>query len=154
MNINGWSVETVETCLEGVAISSSAKLQTRDYHASGKYPIIDQGQAFIAGWTDNDAAVISAPLPLIVFGDHTRAFKFVAFPFVRGADGTQLLKPRDGIDPLFFYYACRAIDLPSRGYNRHFTLLKNTEIQLAPPAEQPEIARVLRRVEHNLELQN
>jgi type I restriction enzyme S subunit len=154
MNIEGWSVETVETCLEPTAIPSATKLQTKDYRASGSYPIIDQGQAFIAGWTDDDAAVISTPLPLIVFGDHTRAFKFVDFPFVRGADGTQLLKPRAGIDPLFFYYACRAIDLPSRGYNRHFTLLKDKEIQLAPSDEQPEIACVLRRVENSIEAQD
>lgn len=154
MSINGWGVETVEDCLQRIAIPSAAKLQTKDYRASGKYPIIDQGQAFISGWTDDDSSVISAPLPLIVFGDHTRAFKFVDFPFARGADGTQLLKPRDGIDCLYFYYACRAIDLPSRGYNRHFTVLKDKEIRLAPPDEQEEIARVLRRVESGIELQN
>jgi type I restriction enzyme S subunit len=154
MNSYGWSVETVESCLDRVAIPSAAKLQTKDYRRSGKYPVIDQGQAFIAGWTDDEAAVIAAPLPLIVFGDHTRAFKFVDFAFVRGADGTQLLNPRYGINPLYFYYACRAIDLPSRGYNRHFTILKNKEIRLAPRDEQQEIARVLRRVESGLEIQN
>jgi type I restriction enzyme S subunit len=154
MTINGWSVETVEACLERIAIPSASKLQTKDYRASGKYPVIDQGQAFIAGWTDAAAGVISAPLPLIVFGDHTRTFKFVNFPFVRGADGTQLLKPRDGIDPLYFYYACRAIDLPSRGYNRHFTILKTKEIQLPSRKEQQEIASVLRQVESGLEVQN
>src|SRR5438067_93066 len=144
MSINCWSAETVAACLEPIAIPSAAKLQTKDYRASGKYPVIDQGQTFIAGWTDDGAGVISVPLPLIVFGDHTRAFKFVDFPFVRGADGTQLLKPRDGIDPLYFYYACRAIDLPSRGYNRHFTILKTKEIQLPAADEQEEIARILR----------
>src|SRR6516164_7361034 len=154
MSLNGWSIKTVEACLERIAVPSAAKLQTKDYRASGKYPIIDQGQAFIAGWTDDDAAVISAQLPLIVFGDHTRAFKFVDFPFVRGADGTQLLKPQGDIDPLYFYYACRAIDLPSRGYNRHFTILKGKEISLAPPDEQREIGRVLRRVEGGIETQD
>jgi type I restriction enzyme S subunit len=154
MSIDGWSKETVEACLERTAFPSAAKLQTKDYRTSGAYPIIDQGQTFIAGWTANNAAVISEPLPLIVFGDHTRAFKFVDFPFVRGADGTQLLKPRADIDPRFFYYACRAIDLPSRGYNRHFTLLKEAEIRLAPSDEQSEISRVLRRVEDSLEAQD
>lgn len=154
MNANGWSVETVEACLQRIAVSSAAKLQTKDYRASGKYPIVDQGQEFIAGWTNEDAAVNSALLPLIVFGDHTRSFKFVDFPFVRGADGTQLLKPRDDIDPLYFYYACRAIDLPSRGYNRHFTILKNKEIPLAPPHEQQAIGRVLRRIERGIDVQN
>ncbi len=154
MSINDWSVETVEACLEHIAIPSAAKLQTKDSRASGKYLVIDQGQMFIAGWTDDDAAVISAPLPLIVFGDHTRSFKFVDFPSVRGADGTQLLKARDGINALYFYYACRAIDLPSRGYNRHFTILKTKEILLAPSDDQQEIGRILRRVENGIDVQN
>jgi type I restriction enzyme S subunit len=154
MRPSGWKTETVEACLEALSLRSTAKLQTKDYQTTGAYPIIDQGQAFIAGWTDKITGLISSPLPLIVFGDHTRAFKFVDFPFVRGADGTQLLRPRGDIDPLFFYYACRAIDLPSRGYNRHFTLLREAELELAPLDEQTAIAAVLRRIEDGLAIQD
>lgn len=90
----------------------------------------------------------------MVFGDHTRALKYVDFPFVRGADGTQVLKPRTGIDPLYFYYACRSLDLPSRGYNRHFRALKEKEI-LIPSGldEQKGIARGLRCLDEALALQ-
>jgi type I restriction enzyme S subunit len=91
---------------------------------------------------------------VVVFGDHTRTFKFVDFPFVRGADGTQILKPKPGIDPLFFYYALRAIDLPSRGYNRHFKALKEKEIGLPAEPEQFDIGRVLKLVEDSLTLQD
>ena len=107
--------ETVENCLEHLSLGSLRKLQTGEYRATGKYPIIDQGQGFVAGWTDNERGLISTCLPVIIFGDHTRVFKYVDFPFVRGADGTQVLKPRAEINPLFFYYACRAIDLPGSG---------------------------------------
>jgi type I restriction enzyme S subunit len=69
---------------------------------------------------------------------------------VRGADGTQVLKPRAGIDALFFYYACRAIDLPGRGYNRHFSILKEKAIPIPPRAEQTDIGAVMRRVEDRL----
>jgi type I restriction enzyme, S subunit len=153
MSVPEWPSETVEDCLERVSVPSALKLQTKDYRPSGIYPIVDQGQELIAGWTDEDAGVVSAPLPLIVFGDHTRAFKFINFPFVRGADGTQLLKPRSGIDPLYFFYACRAIDLPSRGYNRHFSILKEKIISLPPPDEQNGIAIILRQVERYIDLQ-
>ena len=149
-----WSTATVESCIEHFALSRTPKVLTRDYNALGTYPIVDQGQSLIAGWTDDDSGLISMDLPVVVFGDHTRAFKYVDFPFVRGADGTQILKPKTGIEPLFFYYACRAIDLPSRGYNRHFKVLKEKEIPTPPLQEQRSIARTLQRIDDALLLQD
>ncbi len=149
-----WSRATVANCLESLALRKMPKVLLRDYKSSGRFPIVDQGQNLIAGWTDDDGGLISTDLPVVVFGDHTRAFKYVDFPFVRGADGTQVLKPRLGIDPLFFYYACQAIDLPSRGYNRHFRALKETEIPTPSLHEQRSIAHTLRRVDDALSLQD
>lgn len=139
-----WITSTVADCLVPVPTGGKAKIQTRDYKTAGRFPIIDQGQERIAGWTDNDDAVISSPLPLVIFGDHTRAFKLVDTPFARGADGTQLLRPKHNIDPRFFFYACRAIDLPARGYNRHFTILKEMDLKYPQDLEeQRSIASVL-----------
>lgn len=149
-----WKSETIEDCLVRLPLAAFSKLQTRDYRPSGRYPIIDQGQSLIAGWTDDEGGLIAQNLPVVVFGDHTRAFKFVDFPFVRGADGTQVLKPKADIDPLFFYYALRAVDLPARGYNRHFKALKEQEISLPTKPEQDDIARVLKAVEGSLNLQD
>ena len=142
-----WTTASVADCLAPVPAAGRTKLQARDYKPAGRFPVVDQGQERIAGWTDDESAVISEPLPLIVFGDHTRAFKFIDQPFARGADGTQLLKPKPGIDPLFFFYACKAIDLPARGYNRHFTMLKEQELSYPGEAEQKPIGSVLRRVD-------
>ena len=149
-----WSATTVENCLESVSLRGVPKVLARDYKSSGNFPIVDQGQSLIAGWTNDDSGLISIDLPVVVFGDHTRAFKYVDFPFVRGADGTQVLKPRAGIEPLFFYYACKAINLPSRGYNRHFKDLKEKEIPTPPLEEQHSISQALRQVDHALSLQN
>jgi type I restriction enzyme S subunit len=148
-----WTTESVADCLTPVPATGKTKLQSRDYKPAGRFPVVDQGQERIAGWTDDESAVIKEPLPLIVFGDHTRAFKFIDEPFARGADGTQLLKPKPGIDPLFFFYACKAIDLPARGYNRHFTLLKEQDLSYPGEAEQQAIGSVLRRVDFALEQQ-
>ncbi len=118
------------------------------------FPIVDQGAKPVAGWTDDESMVISDGLPLVVFGDHTRALKYVDYPFVRGADGTQLLRTKPTIDTRFFYFALRFVDLPTRGYNRHFTLLRNQEIQVpASLDEQRLIARVLHRIEQAVALQ-
>lgn len=149
-----WTTTSVADCLTPVPAAGKTKLQARDYKPAGRYPVVDQGQERIAGWTDDESAVIKEPLPLIVFGDHTRAFKFINEPFARGADGTQLLKPKPGIDPLFFFYACRAIDLPARGYNRHFTMLKEQDVSYPGEAEQQAVGSVLRRVDFALEQQS
>ena len=149
-----WSSSTVENCLESLRLGSMPKILLRDYNTSGSFPIVDQGQGLIAGWTDDEAGLISTKLPVVVFGDHTRAFKYVDFPFVRGADGTQILKPKAGIDPLFFYYACRAIHLPSRGYNRHFKTLKEKEIPVPPLDEQRCIGQILRQIDDAISFQD
>jgi len=151
----GWINTVVGDCLVPLSVVGKTKIQTRDYRPSGRFPVIDQGQTKIAGWTDDENAVIDSELPLIVFGDHTRALKYVDFPFARGADGTQLLKPKPGIDPLFFYYACRAIDLPGRGYNRHFSILKQKGISYPDNAkEQNQIGNVLRAIEKAVDLES
>ncbi len=150
----GWKTATVGESIVPVSVAGKSKIQTKDYKHAGAYPIVDQGQALIAGWTDSYDAVIDAPMPLIVFGDHSRTFKYLDRPFARGADGTQLLRPIDEIDPLFFFYACRAIDLPSRGYNRHFTLLKEKDFSYpSDGVVQQSIAALLSRVERALLLQ-
>ena len=149
-----WSETTVGTCLEPLAFQKMPKILSRDYKSSGSFPIVDQGQRLVAGWTDDETGLISTHLPVVVFGDHTRVFKYVDFPFVRGADGTQVLKPRAGIDPLFFYYACKAIELPNRGYNRHFKALREQGIPTPPLREQRDIAQALRRIDDALSIQD
>ena len=153
VEMSKWLMVTVGDCLQPLRLGGARKALQRDYKSSGNFPIVDQGQNLIAGWTDDDAGLISTDLPVVVFGDHTRKFKYVDFPFVRGADGTQILRPKSGMDPLFFYYACKAIDLPSRGYNRHLKVLKEREIPNPPMHEQIGIAQALRRIDSAISTQ-
>lgn len=127
----------IKDCIEPVSrkdiILSSAYLK------SGLYPIIDQGQDFITGYTNNQNLVHENLGEVIIFGDHTRAVKFIDFPFAIGADGTKILKPNKDIDPKFFYYKIVSLDLESRGYARHFSKLKEIEIPLPPLSTQKQI---------------
>ncbi len=123
------------------------KVKKQDYSPSGKYPIIDQSQDFIAGYSDDEALVYTGNLPIVIFGDHTRIFKYVDFPFICGADGTKVLLPNQEIvHPGYFFYALCNLDIPSKGYNRHFKLLKEQLIPLPPLTEQRAIAHVLSTV--------
>ena len=126
------------------------KLQTSDYLDDGAFPIIDQGASFICGYTDDVEALWPYDLPVIVFGDHTRILKFVDFPFVIGADGTQCITPQAGIDARFLYYALQSLDLRGEGYARHFKLLKEQTIPMPHLREQREIAAQLLALETSI----
>lgn len=120
----------------------------------GRFPVVDQGQKFVAGYCDDESKVIDFDLPLIVFGDHTRCFKYIDFPFVLGADGTKVLLPNKELyDPKFYYFALSALEIPSRGYNRHFTILSERTLPLPPLPEQKKIAHILSTVQRAIEAQ-
>ena len=151
---NEWQSREFIRTLSEEKLPRREKLQARAYAVTGKFPVIDQGQSEIAGWTNDESLVIDDGFPYIVFGDHTRAFKYVDKPFVLGADGTQLLKPSQEYCSRFFYYACLHLDLPSRGYNRHFTFLKEKSLPLPPKPEQEKIAEVLRTIQRAISTQD
>jgi type I restriction enzyme S subunit len=149
-----WQETFVSDCVTPFEIERVKKILAREYKSAGKFPIIDQGQQLVAGYTDDDSAVVREALPLVVFGDHTRVFKFVDFPFVVGADGTKLLKPKRELDPKFFYFACLSLDIPTRGYNRHFKILREQTIRYPEKSEQEKIAAVLWKIQKAVEIED
>ncbi len=127
------------------------QVKKENYQSSGKYPIIDQSQEFIAGYSDEDDLVYSGDLPVIVFGDHTRIFKYVDFQFIQGADGIKIMKPNDQIvNAKFFYYLMSKISIPSRGYNRHFSILKEQKYPLIPKPTQDQIVAEIEQIENKI----
>lgn len=122
----------------------NTKVLKSSYRDRGRVPVIDQGQDFIAGYVDSDDSVCRVEPPVILFGDHTCAFKYVDFPFALGADGVKVLKPKPGFDAKYLYHFLRQLKLPDTGYDRHFKYLKRAKF---PPrrslAEQKRIAAIL-----------
>ena len=121
-----WSVTCIGNILDKVI--STLKLGTNEYLPSGQFPIIDQTtDVYYAGFTDRDDAVVRQ-YPAVVFGDHSCAVKYVNSPFVRGADGTQIMlskNPKISIE--YLYYVVKDVRL-GKGYARHFSLLKDHPI--------------------------
>ncbi|REJ15793.1 MAG: hypothetical protein C6W57_10025 [Caldibacillus debilis] len=115
------------------------QLPKKKYRKEGRLPVVDQGQPFIAGYTDLEEFRFSGDLPVVIFGDHTRCIKWVDFDFVAGAEGTKILRPVSFIDPKYFYYLLKNIPLPDRGYSRHFKYLKKMPLAVAPMPEQKRI---------------
>lgn len=120
------------------------KIQTRDCRQVGMLPIIDQGQSTVAGYVDDVSLACKAPLPCILFGDHTRTFKYVEYPFALGADGVKVLVPRPGLDARFAFHYLQTVRLPEDlGYSRHFKYLREAPVPQPPIAEQRRIADIL-----------
>ncbi|MGW4365298.1 restriction endonuclease subunit S [Nocardia takedensis] len=117
------------------------------YLPAGVLPVVDQGRADIAGYTDDHAHGYRGDLPVILFGDHTRQVKYVDFPFAVGAEGVKVLRPRPAFYPRYLFHAVRALPLPHAGYARHFRFLERAEIPAPPPDTQRAIAAALDRVD-------
>ena len=123
----GWEVDLIGNQLQNV--KRRGKLKTDEYQVEGKFPIIDQGNGYVAGYTNNEDIVQNQQLPIVIFGDHTRRVKFVNFPFVSGADGTQLMYPKnEKMLPAYFYLSIKCIDLSNYAYARHFKFMKEQSI--------------------------
>ena len=149
-----WEVVRFTDSLDKKAKFKIGKLKQKEYEKSGKYPIIDQGNENVAGYSNEEAKAYQGKLPIIIFGDHTRVVKFVNFPFIIGGDGVKILIPKEeSFDAKFFYYLLLNLKIESRGYNRHFPILKEKLIPLLPFSEQREIAEILQTVDQKIEIE-
>lgn len=121
------------------------KFLKSDFLVEGKIPVVDQGKNLIAGYTNEEEAIVKGQPPYIVFGDHTRIFKFLDFHFVMGADGTKVFKAKDLTtnSEKYLFHFLKSLNIPDTGYNRHFKYLKSTKIPLPPLPQQQKIANIL-----------
>ena len=134
-----WERKTVHNLLREID-GPTTRIRESEILEEGETAVITQKQdLLISGYTDKKEAITD--LPLIVFGDHSCTFKYIDFPFIRGADGTQLLKVDENeLIPKCFYYLVQLIEIPNKDkYERHFKYLKNLEIPLPPPKVQQRI---------------
>ena len=118
------------------------KIPRKEYLSHGQFPIVDQGDGEIAGYT-NCGKGLYTEVPVVLFGDHTRVFKYINFPFFAGADGTKILKAKFGTDAHFGYYSFMQYPLISLGYSRHFKLLKERMFHTFDYATQLRIAAII-----------
>jgi type I restriction enzyme S subunit len=152
-DVEGWSSSPLGQLLISKN-DKSKQVKSTEYAPIGSYPVVDQSSEFICGYHDDKTKLIETNLPLTVFGDHTRHTKFISFPFICGADGTQLLKPKNGFEDKFFFYlvAWAAGKIGNYGYDRHFKHLKEFECDYPDdPTEQTKIAEIFSTVDRAIE---
>jgi type I restriction enzyme S subunit len=144
MKVN-WPTEKLGDVLKKNGIIP-VKIKRGEYRDNGKYPVIDQGEDYIAGFINDEQKLYQGDLPVVIFGDHTRILKYVDFPFAYGADGIKILKPKEGLLPKFFYYTLLFKPVQNLGYKRHFYLLKNQKIPVPPLEIQKQIVERLDKI--------
>ncbi|HOM73743.1 MAG TPA: restriction endonuclease subunit S [Fervidobacterium sp.] len=145
-----WEVKKIEDIIKRNN-TEIKKLKTSEYEKVGIYPVIDQGQEYIAGYTNDENLLYKGELPVIIFGDHTRIIKYIDFPFVTGADGTQLIIPNDEFNKKYFYYTLSNLKIKNEGYQRHFKYLKESLVPKPDINEQQKIADILSSVDDQIE---
>jgi type I restriction enzyme S subunit len=123
--------------------AGSKKTMQSDYLKVGSIPIIDQGSQTIAGYSNDEHMTSPVKLPVVLFGDHTRRFKFVDHPFAVGADGLKILKASSEIDTRYGFHFLISVEIPNNGYSRHYKLLKEIRVPAPPLPEQRRIAAIL-----------
>ena len=140
---SGWGYATVAGLID--TVTPPKKLPSSTYLPDGRFPIIDQSQSYICGWTNDDEAVITKHLPVIVFGDHTCVLKFVDQPFAQGADGIKIIKASRCVSTPYLYHQLSHRPLVTKQYKRHFSTLKNKLVCFPDPksGEQQMIADCL-----------
>ena len=77
--------------------------------------------------------------PVILFGDHTRLRKYLDKPFAVGAEGGKILKLSAHNFSKSYFYLFRSLQIPSRGYSRHFQFLKKFHLPTTSIDQQEQI---------------
>ncbi|KXU16005.1 Type I restriction-modification system, DNA-methyltransferase subunit M / specificity subunit S [Streptococcus oralis] len=119
---------------------NKTKIASEEIKPEGKHPVITQESGkVISGYSNHKEAITD--VPLIVFGDHSCTLKYIDFPFIRGADGTQLIKVDSSLAKLkYIYNYLQTIEIEdAKKYKRHFKFLKDEKIPLPPLAIQTQI---------------
>lgn len=132
-----WIETSVDEVVKIVS-TNKKKLPQKKYMDKAEYPVIDQGKEFIGGYHEDKSMLIEGKAPFIVFGDHSRVFKYANFNFIPGADGVKVMQPF-GVYPKWAFYIFQAIKLPNKGYARHFQYLKEAYLPVPPLKQQKQI---------------
>lgn len=138
----GWQLVHFDEVFSQIS-TTGKKVKTGETQSEGKFPVVDQGRAFISGFLDDKNLVVHDDKPLIIFGDHTREIKWIDFPFIPGADGVKIFKPNPQLNSRFLYFFLRNLPIESKGYARHFKIVKDADYWIPPLAEQTHIAQKL-----------
>lgn len=148
-----WTWITFKDAVENIS-TNNKKIKQKDYITFGKFPIVDQGQGLIGGYTNDESKIIFSESPLLIFGDHTKTLKYISQNFAPGAEGVKVLAPHKFFEPkLFLYFTQHLVsNLVDNGYARHYQHLEKCSIPLPPLNEQNRIVAKIEELFSELDM--
>lgn len=148
-----WEHERIQNSIDKIN-GSTTKIPEYEILNSGKYPVYTQDiQQSFAGFSNNTNPITD--VPVVLFGDHSCAVKFVDQPFFRGADGTVLLKPKKKYCPKYYFYIIEYVVnkfLDKTKYERHNKYLQELYIPVPPSDVQQQIIVEMEQVVDSITL--
>ena len=149
-----WGKNALKTIIK--TITPPKKLQTTEYHKKGIYPIIDQSQSFICGFSDDELALVNKNKEyVVIFGDHTCILKLANFTFIQGADGIKIFKSSNPniVRTDYIYQYLSAFPIGVKEYKRHYSELKEIIVCYSYSIiEQQKIAECLSSIDELISL--
>ena len=151
---NKWEHERIQYSIDKID-GSMTKIPESEILDTGKYPVYTQDiqQNGFVGFSNNTNPITD--VPVVLFGDHSCAVKFIDRPFFRGADGTVLLKPKKKYIPKYYFYIIEYIVnnfLDKQKYERHNKYLQELYIPIPPPDVQQQIIAEMEQVANSIAL--
>ena len=125
-DVGEWEIKKLSELIK--MIIPPKKLLTSEYQKSGLFPIVDQSQKYIAGWTNDKFSIIDKYQAVIIFGDHTCILKLIESPFAQGADGIKIFYCPSDVLTKYTYQYLLFNPIKMEEYKRHFSILKEKSI--------------------------
>ena len=108
-------------------------VKNTNYDKTFDTPVLTAGQSFILGYTNEKENIFKAKEnPVIIFDDFTTASKYVDFDFKVKSSAMKILKPKEGINIKYIYYAMKNIKFDNQLHKRYW-ISEYSKIKLLLP---------------------
>lgn len=121
-------------------------VDSAEYNDSYGIPVLTAGQTLLLGYTDETDGIYKASKenPTIIFDDFTTSFHWIDFDFKVKSSAMKMLRPKNGINFRYVYFAMKCIDFIPGGHQRHW-ISKYSQFPIPIPSlsEQTRIVGIL-----------
>jgi type I restriction enzyme, S subunit len=146
----GWRLDQIENLYEQLPIGK--RFDQKSSSAQGHVPVIDQSEAGVIGWHDEEPGVIaSESRPVVTFANHTCEMRWMRRSFSVIQNVFPLIGKTGVCDTRFLYYGTKG-RVYLEEYKGHFPDYRRKWIPVPPLPEQRAIAHILGTLDDKIEL--
>lgn len=152
LRFNGFEGEWKKDTIGDLIKSVGYKNFLADASSLGEYPVIQQGEEPVLGYSSKKP--FQKYNDVVLFGDHTLSLYKPKSPFLIATDGIKIVFVKNW-NGQFLYAFLQKYKPHSEGYKRHFTILKS-KVGKYPLdiKEQQKIGNLLAKIDRLIELKN